>query len=191
MSLFLRHVVKNLEITKKDDKQTYVEFANQTEVYFDRWCSAKKIVSDYEKRRQIILIEQFKRCVHDDLKTFLDEKNVEHLHEMAVLADYYDLMHKRSFKPRQGCYSKPSGGSGGSGSSGSSSVQTPTGVSHGSNAGNKQVMIRIVPVPVVAVVGAKMFRGHRALNVSIVRNLDMLCLIVGVRWQMNRRRHLM
>ena len=130
---------------KKDDKQTYVEFANQTEVYFDRWCSAKKVISDYDKLRQIVLIEQFKRCVHDDLKTYLDEKNVETLHEMAVLADDYALTHKRSFKPRQGGYSKPSGGSGGFGdsgsggssSSGSSSIQTPTGVSHGSNAGNK------------------------------------------------------
>ena len=130
---------------KKDDKQTYVEFANQTEVYFDRWCSAKKVISDYEKLRQIVLIEQFKRCVHDDLKTYLDEKNVETLHEMAVLADDYALTHRRSFKPRQGGYSKPSGGSGGFGdsgsggssSSGSSSIQTPTGVSHGSNAGNK------------------------------------------------------
>ena len=130
---------------KKDDKQTYVEFANQAEVYFDRWCSAKKVISDYDKLRQIILIEQFKRCVHDDLKTYLDEKNVETLHEMAVLADDYALTHKRSFKPRQGGYSKPSGGSGGFGdsgsggssSSGSSSIQTPTGVSHGSNAGNK------------------------------------------------------
>ena len=64
---------------------------------------------------------------------------------MAVLADDYALTHKRSFKPRQGGYSKPGGGSGGFGdsgsggssSSGSSPVQTPTGVSHRSNAGNK------------------------------------------------------
>ena len=55
------------------------------------------------------------------------------------------ITHKRSFRPRQGGYSKPGGGSGclgdcnsgGSGSSGSCSVQTLTGVSHGSNAGNK------------------------------------------------------
>ena len=131
---------------KKDDKQTYVEFANQTEVYFDRWCSAKKVVSDYEKLRQIVLIEQFKRCVHDDLKTYLDEKNVETLHEMAVLADDYALTHKRSFKPRQGGYSRPGGGSGGfggnnsggSGSSGSSSAQaSKSSTSPSSNAGNK------------------------------------------------------
>ena len=130
---------------KKDDKQTYVEFANQTEVYFDRWCIAKKVILDYDKLRQIILIEQFKRCVHDDLKTYLDEKNVETLHEMAVLADDYALTHKRCFKPIQGGYSKPGGGSGGfgdngsggSGYSGSSSVQTPMDVSHVSNAGDK------------------------------------------------------
>ena len=78
---------------KKDDKKTYVEFANQREVYFDSWCSAKKVISDYDKLRQIILIEQFKRCAHDDLKTYLDEKNVETLHEMAVLADDYALTH--------------------------------------------------------------------------------------------------
>ena len=114
-------------------------------MYFDRWCSAKKVISDDDKLRQIVLIELFKRCVHDDLKTYLDENNVDSLHKMAVLADDYALTHKRSFKPRQGGYSKPDGGSGGFGdsgsggssSSGSSSVQTPTGVSHGSNAGNK------------------------------------------------------
>ena len=131
---------------KKDDKQTYVEFANQTEVYFDRWCSAKKVISDYDKLRQIALIEQFKRCVHDDLKTYLDEKNVDTLHEMAVLADDYALTHKRSFKPRQGGYSRPGGGSGGfggnnsggSGSSGSNSAQaSKSGASPSSNAGNK------------------------------------------------------
>ena len=117
---------------KKDDKQTYVEFANQTEVYFDRWCSAKKVISDYDKLRQIVLIEQFKRCVHDDLKTYLDEKNVETLHEMAVLADDYALTHKRSFKPRQGGYSKPSGGSGGFGDSGSGGSHS-SGASGGSS----------------------------------------------------------
>ena len=130
---------------KKDDKQTYVEFVNQTEMYFDRWCSAKKVVSDYEKLRQIVLIEQFKRCVHDALKTYLDENNVENLHEMAVLANDYALTHKHSFKPRQGGYSRPGGGfdgfggnnSGGSGSSGSGSAQAPkSGASPGSNAGN-------------------------------------------------------
>ena len=131
---------------KKDDKQTYVEFANQTEVYFDRWCSAKKVISDYDKLRQIVLIEQFKRCVHDDLKTYLDEKNVNTLHEMAALADDYALTHKRSFKPRQGGYSRPGGGSGGfggnnsggSGSSSSNSAQaSKSSTSPSSNAGNK------------------------------------------------------
>ena len=100
---------------------------------------------DYEKLKQIILNEQFKLCVHDDLKTYLDEKNVETLHELAVLADNYALTHKRIFKRRQVGYSKTGSssgglgdsGSGGSGCSGSSSVQTPTVVSHGSNAGNK------------------------------------------------------
>ena len=57
---------------------------------------------------------------------------------MAILADDFALTHKRSFKPKQGGYSKPSGGSGGFGVSGSSSGKTPQlGVSSGSNAGSK------------------------------------------------------
>ena len=144
--LFLMRIIKNVVITKKYDKQTYVEFANQTEVYFDRWCSAKKVDSDYEKLRKIVLIERFKWYVHDDLRIYIDGKNVEILHEMAVLADDYVLTHKRSFKPRQGGYSRPGGGSdafggnnsGGSSSSGSGWAQAPKcGASPGSNAGNK------------------------------------------------------
>ena len=92
----------------------------------------------------MFLIEWFKLRVYR-LKSYLDKRKVETLHEMAVLADDYALTHKHSFKPRQGGYSKPGGGSGGFGDSGSggfsfsgsSSVQTPTGVSFGSNEGNK------------------------------------------------------
>ena len=131
---------------KKDDKHIIVEFENQIEVYFDRWCCAKKVDSDYEKIRQIVLFELFKRCVHDDSKTYLGEENIETLHEMAILADDYARTHKRSFKPRQGGYSKPGGGSGGfggnnsigSGSSGSSSAQaSKSGASPGSNSVDK------------------------------------------------------
>ena len=132
---------------EKGYKQTYVELANQIEVYFDSCCSTAKDIPDYEQRKQLFLIKRFKLCVYNrfSLKTYLDKQNVETLHEMAVLADDYALTHKRSLKPRQGGYSKPSGGSdglgdsgsGGSGCSGSSSVQTSTGVSSGSNAGSK------------------------------------------------------
>ena len=122
---------------EKGYEQTFVEFAKQTVVYFDSRCSTAKDDPNYEQRKHMFLIKRFKICVNHrfNLKMYLDEQNVETLHEMAVLADDYALTHKRSLKPRQGGHSKSDSDSCGFGVSGS--VQTPTGVSSGSNAGSK------------------------------------------------------
>ena len=87
---------------KKDSNQTHVEFARDKEQLFDRWCCYKKIDQNYDKLRQLVLIEEFKRCIQSDVKTFLDEKQVETLEEAARLADDYYLTHKVSFiaKPK-------------------------------------------------------------------------------------------
>ena len=49
-----------------------------------------------------MLVEEFKRCIQSDVKTFLDEKQVETLEETARLADDYYLTHEVSFiaKPK-------------------------------------------------------------------------------------------
>ena len=49
-----------------------------------------------------MLVEEFKRCIQSDVKTFLAEKQVETLEEAARLADDYYLAHKVSFiaKPK-------------------------------------------------------------------------------------------
>ena len=82
---------------KKDSNQTHVEFARNKEQLFDRWCCSKKIDQNYDKLRQLVLVEEFKRCIQSDVKTFLDEKQVETLEEAARLADDYYLTHKVSF----------------------------------------------------------------------------------------------
>ena len=64
---------------RKENDQTHVEFARTKEQLFDRWCSSKKIGSDYPKLRQLMLVEEFKRCINSDVKSFLDEKEVETL----------------------------------------------------------------------------------------------------------------
>ena len=64
---------------RKQESQTHVEFAHEKEVYFDRWCNSREVDTDFEKLRQVILIEEFKRCVRDDIKTYLDEQKVENL----------------------------------------------------------------------------------------------------------------
>ena len=78
---------------KKENEQTNVEFARTKEQVFDRWCSSKEIGSDHEKLRQLMLVEEFKRCINSDIKSFLDEKQVETLEAAARLA----LTHKVSF----------------------------------------------------------------------------------------------
>ena len=81
---------------KKENEQTHVEFARTKEQLFDRWCSSKKIGSDHEKHRQLMLVEEFKRYINSDIKYFLDEKQVETLEAAARFADHYALTHKVS-----------------------------------------------------------------------------------------------
>ena len=82
---------------KKENEQIHVEFARTKEQLFDRWCSSKKIGSDHEKFRQLMLVQEFKRCLNSDIKSFLDEKQVEILEAAARLAGDYALTHKVSF----------------------------------------------------------------------------------------------
>ena len=43
---------------RKENDQTYVEFARTKEQFFDRWCFSKKIGYDYPKLRQLMLVEE-------------------------------------------------------------------------------------------------------------------------------------
>ncbi|KAJ8049962.1 hypothetical protein HOLleu_02940 [Holothuria leucospilota] len=67
---------------RKADTQTYVEFAYQKERHFDRWCASKK-VSTFDTLRQLVLVEEFKRCVNDDIKTHLEENKADNLKVVA------------------------------------------------------------------------------------------------------------
>ena len=78
---------------QRDINQTFVEFARVKEQLFDRWCHSKKVNMDFEKLRQLILIEEFKRRIPFHMKTFIDEKQVENLQQAADLADEYFLTH--------------------------------------------------------------------------------------------------
>ena len=125
---------------RKENDKTHVEFARTKEQLFDRWCSSKKIGSDYPKLRQLMPVEEFKRCINSDVKSFLDEKEVEILEKAARLADDYTLTHKVSFvskaNPRKQFYppsgSKPSP----SFQSGSSNQNAPKPKPPGENKGH-------------------------------------------------------
>ena len=53
----MRLTGKKIRDCKKENEQTHVEFARAKKQLFDRWCSLKKIGSDHEKLRQIVLVE--------------------------------------------------------------------------------------------------------------------------------------
>ena len=93
MSWSQKHIEKKIRNCKKDSNQTHVEFARNKEQLFDRWCCSKKIDQNYDKLRQLMLVEEFKCCIPSDIKSFLDEKQVETLEEAARLADDYYLTH--------------------------------------------------------------------------------------------------
>jgi hypothetical protein len=83
---------------KKYESQTYVEFAKEKEYFFDKWLTSKKVEKHFDKLRQLLLLEEFKQCVHVDLKTHLDDKNVDTLQDAAVVSDNYTITHKKTFK---------------------------------------------------------------------------------------------
>lgn len=81
----------------KLSNQTYVEFAREKEILFDRWCVSQKAESR-EQVRQLILIEEFKSCVPVALATYVNEQKVDTLYKAATLADDFVLTHKVTFK---------------------------------------------------------------------------------------------
>ena len=125
---------------RKEHEQTHVEFARTKEQLFDRWCSSKKIGSDYPKLRQLMLVEEFKRCINSDVKSFLDEKEVETLEKAAHLADDYTLTHKVSFvskaNPRKPFYPSSSHKPSPSLQSGNSNQNAPKSKPPGENKGH-------------------------------------------------------
>ena len=83
--------------SKKKEAQTFMEFARDKEVQFDKWCTALDVAKDYNKLHQIIRLEEFKSRLPPHLKTYLDERKVNKLNDAAVLASDYLLTHKNIF----------------------------------------------------------------------------------------------
>ena len=72
-----------------------MEFAREKENAFDRCFSSMK-VDDYDKLKQLVLVDKFKRSVSAEIRVHLDEHKVADLKPAAVFADHYVLTHKKS-----------------------------------------------------------------------------------------------
>ena len=88
---------------KRKDNETYVEFARNKSILFDRWCSSLE-VNDFEQLKQLVLVEEFKRCVPFEIRVYLDEQKVVKLKDAATKADDFSLTHHNFSKghPKRG-----------------------------------------------------------------------------------------
>ncbi|CAI5670853.1 unnamed protein product [Oreochromis niloticus] len=81
---------------RKSTAQTFLEFAREKGILFDRWCQASK-VSEFNALRELVLLEEFKNCVPECTVLYLNEQKVATLQEAAVLAEEFALTHKSVF----------------------------------------------------------------------------------------------
>ncbi len=80
----------------KIPSQTFVEFAREKTTLFEKWCVASKITT-LEQLKELILVEEFKNCVSENIVVYLNEQKASSLSEAAVFADEFVLTHKVVF----------------------------------------------------------------------------------------------
>ena len=63
----------------KYDSKTHVEFARERENLFNKWCHSKEVGQNFEKLKQMVLLDEFKDKVRPDIRSHLDEHKKEKL----------------------------------------------------------------------------------------------------------------
>lgn len=81
---------------RKSCSQSFVDFARDKGLLFDRWCSASK-VSTFASLRELLLLEDFKNCLPERIIVYLNEQKATTLQQAAILADEFALTHKATF----------------------------------------------------------------------------------------------
>ncbi len=64
-------------------------------MHFNRWVASNHVDESYEKLREIVLIEEFKRRqAHLEFKTPLNDLKIEILDQAAIVANDYFIKNK-------------------------------------------------------------------------------------------------
>ena len=87
---------------RKRPGQTFIEFAADSERLFLDWLRSKEIVDNFEDLKQLVLMENFKNNLAQDMRTHLDELKVATLAKAASISDEFVLSHKVCYKQTQG-----------------------------------------------------------------------------------------
>ncbi|CAI5686593.1 unnamed protein product [Oreochromis niloticus] len=80
---------------KRGQGQSYQDFARKKSMLFDRWCVSSK-ATDLVSMRELMLVEEFKNCISEQIAVYLSEQKVSSLQQAATLADEFALIHKTS-----------------------------------------------------------------------------------------------
>lgn len=79
---------------QKNPNITHVEFAREKKILLDRWLESLEGSSDLNKLKEIILLEEFKNSISQDIRLHLEDRKIENLQSAATAADEYALIHK-------------------------------------------------------------------------------------------------
>ncbi|XP_043964972.1 uncharacterized protein LOC122826755 [Gambusia affinis] len=77
----------------KKGVKTYVEFARDLEIQFNRWCTSSD-VKTLGDLCNLMVLEQFKNSISPCIAVYINEQKVKTVSEAAVLADDFVLTHK-------------------------------------------------------------------------------------------------
>ena len=69
------------------------------EALFNKWCASQQVGNSFDRIKQLVLLEEFKKCVPTPMKTHLEEQKINKLQRAASLADDYKFTHKSSTGP--------------------------------------------------------------------------------------------
>ena len=90
---------KKFRNLKRNQGQTYVEFARSQELMFDKWYRSLRVEQGYAQLREVVLMEQFKTCLPSDIVQVLNNQGISELAPAAIKADEYELNAPKPEKP--------------------------------------------------------------------------------------------
>ncbi len=91
----------------KTAKQTFFEFEREKKTLFERWCLFSGITT-LDQLQELVLLEDFKSCILENVVVPLNEQRVANLSNAAVVADEFVLTHRTVFPPTHRVSASPS-----------------------------------------------------------------------------------
>jgi len=83
---------------QKTQHETFCEFLTRKKLVFDKWIRAEEIGSDFDKLRQLCILEEFKNCIPDSIKLHIEDQQIKDGRLAAEAADRFSLIHREKSK---------------------------------------------------------------------------------------------